>query len=65
MIHVHQDIVDIMTINLFFNLSKQDNIDDAMSIFHTPYIYIKSGKKLDTISKAILFTAEKLYTKGE
>ena len=65
MFHVTDKILDLMKINQHLGYTKEANIDDAMSVFHAPYISIYGYGKLDMINQIIRYTAEKLYTQTE
>ena len=65
MFHIQDKILDLMKINQHLGYSKEANIDDAMCVFHAPYISIYGYGKLDMINQIIRYTAEKLYTHTE
>ncbi len=65
MFHVTDKILDLMKINQHLGYSKEANIEDALSVFHAPYVSIYGYGKLDKIVYAIRYTANRLYTQTE
>lgn len=61
MFHTQTDILDFMKINLHFGAEYQENIDDAMKVFHTNRINIYGKQKLDRIALIIQAAAIELY----
>lgn len=61
MFHIQTDILDFMKINLHFGAEYQENIDDAMKVFHTNKMNIYGKQKLDRIALIIQAAAIELY----